>query len=621
MAQTVVTQFYTAKKNVQNSKKSVKKIEKEIISDALKKTTSKKLTSTKPTNVKASKVQHLPVDNDKEENSLKITSKKNEKVEQPSTTSETFETPRTPKRNLSNADELTPSKKRPVIEKNDKTNKKTDSKSGLKTSKKQPAARKKLALPKSNKLTNFITTSKNETEATPKNNLSVTTDEADTKSEKLADINDECRSKILGSNRLDELKKIHAKFERVKNAAEKYQSNSFKITSVISPVTSTPIEAKTSGPKKEPAYQKFSHLAAPESSDLILPYKYNLLCEAFQCMDVVVSMLNNRKEKITFEKVKEGVQKMIGRNFTKSHLAQIVTVLPSAYVMHYEKADAYIINKTKDGPDYQLIISANISGSPGKSSSSKGTVFIHITPQHLAERRAMFKENILKEVKKHHRKFLTQINFPLVSDEKILRWHQKFPLASVPDIPESALPELPEVKTCTAKDVLNKIKGKFKGTIEKALKEVSESRTSPSNKEVTLTTTNPDKKQNPALKGISADLIEMIRVKESAKLMETMTRSVEDEKRAAMMERVPKIVHILWLYFIAERKSAVPVDLAVEKITHSCNSLAAPDEVKEHLQLIKEVFPGWISFIKIPKGDYITMDKTKDINVMLSNVK
>lgn len=31
--------------------------------------------------------------------------------------------------------------------------------------------------------------------------------------------------------------------------------------------------------------------------------------------------------------------------------------------------------------------------------------------------------------------------------------------------------------------------------------------------------------------------------------------------------------------------------------------------------------PGWLSFIKISKGEYLTIDKKKDINVMLANIR
>lgn len=39
-------------------------------------------------------------------------------------------------------------------------------------------------------------------------------------------------------------------------------------------------------------------------------------------------------------------------------------------------------------------------------------------------------------------------------------------------------------------------------------------------------------------------------------------------------------------YFIAERKAAVPIDAAVDKIIHSCNSLTTPGKLKEIFKFI-----------------------------------
>jgi chromatin licensing and DNA replication factor 1 len=52
--------------------------------------------------------------------------------------------------------------------------------------------------------------------------------------------------------------------------------------------------------------------------------------------------------------------------------------------------------------------------------------------------------------------FLSKLSRPLtIPDDKITRWHPKFPLDEVPDILESPLPQPPDVQTYqTAKDVL-----------------------------------------------------------------------------------------------------------------------------------------------------------------------
>lgn len=48
-------------------------------------------------------------------------------------------------------------------------------------------------------------------------------------------------------------------------------------------------------------------------------------------------MLFNRKELITFNKLKPAVQELLRRNFTQEHLAQIKTIYPDAYTYHQEK--------------------------------------------------------------------------------------------------------------------------------------------------------------------------------------------------------------------------------------------------------------------------------------------
>lgn len=58
--------------------------------------------------------------------------------------------------------------------------------------------------------------------------------------------------------------------------------------------------------------------------------------------------------------------------------------------------------------------------------------------------------------------FLSKLSRPLsIPDDKITRWHPKFPLDEVPDILESPLPQPPDLQIYqTAKDVLASTAGK-----------------------------------------------------------------------------------------------------------------------------------------------------------------
>ena len=112
------------------------------------------------------------------------------------------------------------------------------------------------------------------------------------------------------------------------------QTLEFEITS---PVKTPKKSIASPSPKKTPAYQRFQHLLHDTPSTLALPYKYRFLKEAFHCLDTVSSFLHNRKEIITFKKLKTSVQEMLNKNFTEAQLAQIKTVFPFAYIYRREK--------------------------------------------------------------------------------------------------------------------------------------------------------------------------------------------------------------------------------------------------------------------------------------------
>lgn len=63
-------------------------------------------------------------------------------------------------------------------------------------------------------------------------------------------------------------------------------------------------------PFKSPAFQRYQTLVTEGRSALTLPFKYRALAEMFHCVDTVISMFNNRKETVTFSKLKPAVEEM-----------------------------------------------------------------------------------------------------------------------------------------------------------------------------------------------------------------------------------------------------------------------------------------------------------------------
>lgn len=88
-----------------------------------------------------------------------------------------------------------------------------------------------------------------------------------------------------------------------------------------------PASPVKSSPVKVPAYQRYQSLVDTEGKAMPLPYKYRFLAEIFRSIDTVSAMLYNRKENITFAKLKPAVQELVRRNFGIEHLAQVIEQL------------------------------------------------------------------------------------------------------------------------------------------------------------------------------------------------------------------------------------------------------------------------------------------------------
>lgn len=466
------------------------------------------------------------------------------------------------------------------------------------------------------------------------------------------------KSKILNSGRLDTLKERLAKFNKSLSALKDGENNKCKITSVISTgggQSSQAEEKQTDIRRSVPAaYERFHSLAIAGPPSLTLPYKYKWLSEIFRCADTVVSMLHNRKEICSFLKLKNSVQEMTKRNFTKNHLCQIKAVFPLAYFYTQEKFHSSSLINPKPGvSQYQLVISPNLKTymeelnemnenmvlqtqnskvnksqsrnnvnkqSPNDEPISTPNSLSQMNPSILVERKKIFDSYLLNIVKKHHQNFLARLNPPItVPFEKLSRWHHKFPLDSVPDIEPSPLPEPIDVPKChTAMDILNKIKGTVSEKVEKALQSVAEKSLSDATDKSKVGEKGIIK--TGLLKGISNSLLQRIRAREASKIVQEMTMPPEEKKRKQMIERLPEMVRIIRNYFITARKAAISVEDATQKIMDSYHSALPEEDVKAHIQLLAEIFPKWLNFVTIPKGVFLKIDKNMDINIMLDTI-
>uniref|UniRef100_A0A182JQA0 CDT1 Geminin-binding domain-containing protein n=1 Tax=Anopheles christyi TaxID=43041 RepID=A0A182JQA0_9DIPT len=428
-----------------------------------------------------------------------------------------------------------------------------------------------------------------------------------------------------------------------------------RISALMSPIkepsVGTPVMAS---PKKLPAYQRFHNLVEAGIPTLQLPFKYRSLLELFKCTDTVCSMLHNRKEQITFKKLKPAVQRMARKNFFESHLAQIQYLFPDAFTLSQEMTKNY--GSATKHETYQLVIRPNIKDGEEPSKKAQEADFIRtntkpaVNSQTLLERYQHFRRLLLEKTKDAHHVFLQTLDPPLNIDRsKIVRWHADFDLENCPDIEKAELPQPPNVERfSSAKDVLSTARNLFScGTpMERALARLEEKK----NQEATATTavtpqmttsstdtqeTKPPveiKTENAAsittitatsrlsndpaeqmLKNVPKALLEKIRAKQAAKALEQMSRRPSQDKEAMKYSRLPEIARHLRNVFVTERKNVLPLETPVVKIENSYRGKLTLLELEEHIRMIAQLVPFWLTLPEVRKVKYAKISKDCDL--------
>ncbi|KAG7468580.1 hypothetical protein MATL_G00144480, partial [Megalops atlanticus] len=366
-----------------------------------------------------------------------------------------------------------------------------------------------------------------------------------------------------------------------------------------------------------PAYQRYHTLAQDVPPGLSLPYKYKVLAEMFRSMDTIVGMLFNRSETVTFAKVKQGVQDMMHKRFEENHVGQIKTVYPSAYTFRQER-NVPTFSATAKKSSYQLTMEPVIEENSGLRPQ--------LSASRLLERRHLFHQNLVNVVKQHHKVFLASMNPPLsVPDDKLTRWHPRFNVDEVPDIPASELPQPPQTdKLTTAQEVLDKARSMMTPKMEKALANMALKTAETANAQEEQESTPKTPKGPPdtpnALKGVSQSLLERIRAKEAQKIQAAMTRNPAQEERLVTMSRLGELARILRNVFVAEKKPALTMEVACSRMIASYRSALSTGEMEKHLRLLAELSPEWLTIHPIRKDFYLKLDKRVDLNMVLEKL-
>ncbi|XP_072947297.1 DNA replication factor Cdt1 [Epargyreus clarus] len=475
------------------------------------------------------------------------------------------------------------------------------------------------------------------------------------------------RKKLAGSSRLSELRaraeRISKGIQELKETSEKRNLKDFKsievdvpqspsktssignellsptkrqesqdnLRSLISPrkVVVSPVKS----PSKVPAYIRHASLAASPTS-LPLPHQYRFLAEIFRGMETVVSLLYNRNEKITFNKLKPSVQEMLKRNFSEKHLAQVKHLVPDFYNFEIQKIKNFTTSSNKEA--YEMVISPILPND-----------IKVMNPSVLLERRRYFYDTLLHLVKKYHAQYLLTLDPPIeIPDEKLVRWHPEFELEKVPEVEGAKLPEMPNAeKFSSAQDVLAKARELFKCNtkMERALERLAQAKarglteqekivtgirenktpssTSSSATQTSLPGTSGVTILNPALRNLPASLLEKVKAKQAAKALEAMTRSSENEEKYAVYTRLPDLAKTLRNIFVTERKNVLALNVILSKLDSSFKSNVSSGQLQKDIKLLANEIPEWIKLHEIRSTTYLKLDKNVDLKQITSKLE
>ncbi|XP_028279379.1 DNA replication factor Cdt1 [Parambassis ranga] len=420
-----------------------------------------------------------------------------------------------------------------------------------------------------------------------------------------------------------ETQTLKATVARAKELAAKAQRRKEKREAEESKQPETPTQDST----EQPAYQRYHTLAQAVPPGLSLPYTYKLLAEMFRSMDTVIAMLYNRCETATFAKIKQGVQDMMHKRFEESHVGQIKMVFPEAYTYRQEKNIPTFNSSIKKG-SYQLTVEPVIHCDQNEARPL-------LSASRLLERRQIFHQNLVSIVKQHHKAFLSSLVPPVsVPEDKLTRWHPRFNVDTAPAVQTSSLPQPPQSeRLATAQEVLDKARSLITPKMEKALVSLAlktEDKCSV-NKETTVTESPaaphtpappdaPPAQVPTALKGVSQSLLDRIRAKEAQKLQAAMTRNPAQEERLLMMSRLGELARILRNVFVTEKKPALIMEVACNRMVASYRSALSTGEMEKHLHLLAEVAADWLTIHPIRKDLYLKINKNMELSIVLDKL-
>jgi len=382
--------------------------------------------------------------------------------------------------------------------------------------------------------------------------------------------------------------------------------------------------------EKTPAYIRFHNLALKGDGTLPLPYSYKFLEEVFRCSEQITAMLHNRKEAITFEKLKVAVQQMLRKTFTVGYLKQIKTVFPEAYRFAWENV---IGRYGKKLSEFELNISVNMKYKEEMISRLGGLTKApeedqvsnqeKLGPHSMVERKALFRNCLGDIVKKQHEQFCSELSPPIVVNEsKMKKFHKDFNVDKCNPIEEAELPPKPEIEAASsALQILEKSRALFEVNpkLSESLAAVAEKKKEVV--EIKPATPAPVKTVRKDLQGLPQKLIDKILAKEAEQAAKEMSVDKVKEEKIRKLRRLPEIARIVRSIYVTEKKPALEIKIVSKKAVNSYPGNVSEENMLKDLTYLREVTKTWLTYHKIQGKEYLKINQSMDLNKVVADIE
>ncbi|KAG7214384.1 hypothetical protein INR49_023095 [Caranx melampygus] len=87
-----------------------------------------------------------------------------------------------------------------------------------------------------------------------------------------------------------------------------------------------------------------------------------------------------------------------------------------------------------------------------------------------------------------------------------------------------------------------------------------------------------------------------------------------------MMSRLGELARILRNVFVAEKKPALIMEVACNRMVASYRSALSTGEMEKHIRLLAEVADDWLTIHPIRKDFYLKLNKNMELSIVLNKL-